>query len=124
MPHPSEHASAREPLGAEESVRLAEAMTAFTAPSRLRILFALTGGERTVDELAEACELTATACSQQLRVLRQLHAVSVRREGRHAHYRLYDHHLADLLAAVRHHGEHRALPAADGSPAPTRAAAR
>ena len=55
-------------------------------------------------------ELTPTAASQQLRVLRQLHAVAVRRDGRRAYYRLFDHHMTDLLAAIRHHGEHRALP--------------
>jgi len=113
MPHPSEHTPAEDPLGTSESEQLAEAMTAFTAPSRLRILFALVDGECTVEELAELCEMKSTACSQQLRVLRQLHAVAVRREGRHAYYRLHDHHMVDLLSAVRYHGEHRALPSTD-----------
>jgi DNA-binding transcriptional ArsR family regulator len=112
MPHPAEHTAAGAPLGPEESERLADAMSAFTAPSRLRILFALLDGERTVDALADRAEVTSTVASQQLRVLRQLGAVAVRREGRRAHYRLHDHHMAELLAAVRHHGEHRASAAA------------
>ena len=82
-------------------------MSAFTAPSRLRLLFALLDGERSVEELAERAGVGPTVASQQLRVLRQLHAVAVRREGRRAYYRLFDHHMADLLAAVRYHGEHR-----------------
>jgi len=116
VPHPSEHRSATEPVDVAESDRLAEAMTAFTAGSRLRLLFALVDGELPVEGLAERCAMTATAASQQLRVLRQLHAVAVRREGRRAYYRLFDHHMVDLLTAVRHHGEHRTLPApaADG----------
>lgn len=111
MPHTSEHTAAGDPLDPAESERLAETMTAFTAPSRLRILFALVDGELTVEALAERAGVTATVASQQLRVLRQLHAVTVRREGRRAHYRLHDHHMTELLTAIRHHGEHRAVPA-------------
>lgn len=37
-----------------------------------------------------------------LLVLRALRMVSVRREGQHASYTLHDHHIAELLAAVRH----------------------
>ncbi|MDX8150200.1 metalloregulator ArsR/SmtB family transcription factor [Patulibacter brassicae] len=106
MPHPSEHRSLSAPLEREEGDRIAEAMSAFTAPSRVRLLYALVAGESTVEELAVAAEVSATVASQQLRVLRQLGAVAVRRDGRHAFYRLRDHHMADLLAAVRNHAEH------------------
>jgi len=124
MPHPSEHTSANEPLELDEAERLATAMTAFAAPSRLRLLFALLDGERSVEQLAERAGLGPTVASQQLRVLRQLYAVTVRRDGRHAYYRLFDHHMADLLTAIRHHGEHRApravpeLPDLQAAPAP------
>jgi DNA-binding transcriptional ArsR family regulator len=106
MPHPSEHRSVSAPLEPEESDRIAEAMSAFTAPSRVRLLYALVDGEAAVEGLAGAAGVSPTVASQQLRVLRQLGAVSVRRDGRHAFYRLRDHHMADLLAAVRHHTEH------------------
>ena len=29
-------------------------------------------------------------------------------DGRHIRYRLFDNHVADLLAAIRYHGEHAA----------------
>src|SRR5215218_3879047 len=106
MPHPSEHAAAERPLAAEEAELLAEAMRAFGAGSRLRLLWVLLAGERTVVELAALTGLTATAASQQLRLLRQARLVAVRRSGRRAYYRLHDHHVADLLAAIRHHHEH------------------
>lgn len=112
MAHPQEHTAANEPLDREESDRIAEAMSAFTAPSRVRLLYALVGGERSVEELATTADVSGTVASQQLRVLRQLGAVAVRRDGRNAYYRLRDHHMADLLAAVRHHGEHDAYPPA------------
>lgn len=106
MPHPLEHEPAARPLESAEAEALAEAMRAFGAASRLRLLWAMLSGERTVEQLAHAAGLTQSAASQQLRLLRQARLVSVRREARHAHYRLHDHHLVDLLAAIRHHHEH------------------
>jgi DNA-binding transcriptional ArsR family regulator len=75
-------------------------------------------GERTVEELVEETGLSSSASSHQLRLLRHARLVAVRREGRHAYYRLHDHHVAALLAAIRQHYEHVhppepvALPAA------------
>jgi|1186.fasta_scaffold86954_2 DNA-binding transcriptional ArsR family regulator len=106
MPHPSEHSDAGRPLGADEAQALAEALRAFGSASRLRLLWALSDGERTVEELAGAVAMEQSAVSHQLRLLRQQRLVAVRRDGRHAHYRLFDHHLPELLAALRHHHEH------------------
>jgi DNA-binding transcriptional ArsR family regulator len=111
MPHPSEHSPASAHLDRDESDRIAEAMSAFTAPSRVRLLYALVEGELTVEALADRAEVSATVASQQLRVLRQLSAVAVRRDGRRAYYRLRDHHMAELLTAVRNHVEHDVHPA-------------
>lgn len=106
MAHPSEHRPAQEPLSAEEAERLAESIRAFATASRLRLLWAMIGRERTVEELALATGLSQSAASQQLRVLRQARLVRVRRNGRHHHYGLHDHHLPELLSAMRHHHEH------------------
>ena len=84
--------------------------------SRLRILYALLAGERSVEELAEAAELPANTVSQQLRMLRSTRLVRVRREGRRAIYALHDPHVADLLTAVRHHAEHAAHGWDEGVP--------
>jgi DNA-binding transcriptional ArsR family regulator len=106
MPHPSEHHPPERPLGAQEAEALAEGMRAFGTASRLRLLWAMLEGERTVEQLARATGLAQSATSHQLRLLRQGRLVTVRRVNRHAYYRLHDHHVADLLAAIRHHHEH------------------
>lgn len=116
MPHPAEHRDADRVLGPEEADSLAEAMRAFGSASRLRMLWALMDGERTVEDLATAVGMEASAVSHQLRVLRQLRLVAVRRDGRHGYYRLFDHHLPELLAALRNHHEH-VHPPITGSPA-------
>src|SRR3954447_1126040 len=114
MPRPAEHRDAARPLGAEEAERLAEALRAFGSASRLKLLWALIDGERTVAQLAAAAGMDQSAVSHQLRLLRQQRLVAVRRDGRHANYRLFDHHLPELLAALRHHHEH-----ADAGAAPS-----
>jgi Bacterial regulatory protein, arsR family len=69
MPHPREHNPAHRPLEPEEAVALAERMAMFATGSRLRILYALLAGERSVEELADAAGLPANTVSQQLRML-------------------------------------------------------
>ncbi len=109
VPHPAEH-ELGEPLSSEEAETLAEAMRAFSTASRLRLLWAMRDQERTVEELVAATGMSSSAASQQLRLLRQARLVAVRRSGRHAFYRLYDHHVADLLTAIRSHHDHTHLP--------------
>lgn len=106
MPHPSEHAPATRPLSGEEAEDLAASLQAFATASRLRILWALLHGERPVDELVQASGLSQSATSHQLRLLRDANLLSSERRGRQIFYRLHDHHLPDLLAAMRHHHEH------------------
>ena len=106
MPLPSEHRPAARPLDTGEAEQLAETMRAFGSATRLRLMLALIDGERTVDDLSRVIEMEMSAVSHQLRVLRSLRLVRVRRQGRNAFYALHDHHVSDLLAAVRHHREH------------------
>jgi DNA-binding transcriptional ArsR family regulator len=106
MPASDEHGSAHVPLGAAEAEALADSMAAFAAASRVRLLYALLERERTVEELADATGITASSASHQLRLLRQASLVVARPEGRRVRYRLHDHHVVDLLVAIRHHAEH------------------
>jgi ArsR family transcriptional regulator, nickel/cobalt-responsive transcriptional repressor len=85
-------------------------MSALAAESRVRVLYALLERERTVEELAGVVEMERSAVSQQLRILRQLRFVVAERAGRWVRYRLHDEHVAELLAAVRHHHERESSP--------------
>jgi ArsR family transcriptional regulator, nickel/cobalt-responsive transcriptional repressor len=120
MPHPLEHSAADRPPEGREASEIAAAMSAFAAESRVRLLYGLLERERTVEQLAGAVEMDPSAVSQQLRVLRQLRFVVAERDGRRMRYRLHDDHVAELLAAVRHHHEHASrgwgAPSAQGTP--------
>src|SRR5215208_1412543 len=103
---------------------MSDTMRALGTPARLQLLYVLLAGEKTVEQLAAAAGLGQSAASHHLRLLRSLRMVAVRREGRHAFYSLHDHHIADLLAAVRHHQEHVHPPAPVEVPATKRAAGK
>jgi DNA-binding transcriptional ArsR family regulator len=93
----------------DESVSaIAETMQALTTPSRVRLLYALRDGERSVNALAEVAGITPAAASQQLRVLRHLKLVVARRSRQSMLYRLHDDHVIALLDEVRNHAEHAA----------------
>jgi DNA-binding transcriptional ArsR family regulator len=106
MPHPSEHGAAERPLVVGEAEAIAETLKALGSPARLRVLVELLAGDRAVEQLAIAAALSPSATSHHLRLLRSLRLVRARRDGRNVVYSLYDHHIVDLLAAVRHHQEH------------------
>jgi DNA-binding transcriptional ArsR family regulator len=85
--------------------RIADVFKLLGDPSRVRIVDALTHGERCVCELASLVGLSESALSHQLRLLRAARLVRVRRAGRLAFYALDDHHVVGLLHDTRKHVE-------------------
>lgn len=72
-------------------------------PNRLRILWALHGGEMCVCDLAALLEASESAVSHQLRLLRQMHLVGNRRQGQVLYYRLNDDHIHTLIQMSLEH---------------------
>jgi ArsR family transcriptional regulator, lead/cadmium/zinc/bismuth-responsive transcriptional repressor len=93
-------------LDQEASVRLAETFKALGDPTRVRIISALCGGEMCVNDLADALDISQSAVSHQLRVLRNLHLVRSRKEGRSVYYALDDEHVLTLFAQGLDHVKH------------------
>ena len=69
-------------------------------PSRLALLEALRGGERTVGELVAATGLSQSNASGHLACLRDCGLVGRRQAWRHVYYRLADARVEDLLRAA------------------------
>jgi ArsR family transcriptional regulator, lead/cadmium/zinc/bismuth-responsive transcriptional repressor len=82
------------PLGNEMSQRLADLFEALADPTRVRIISMLVAGERSVGDLVARLEMSISAISHQLNLLRHLHIVVSRRDGRRIIYRLDDEHVA------------------------------
>jgi len=84
-------------LPADAYARLAELFKAMGDTTRLRILQALAYDEMCVCDLAGYLQVSESAVSHQLRLLRQLHLVTNRREGPVLYYRLDDEHVSLLV---------------------------
>lgn len=93
-------------LTTRDAFRLASVFKALADPTRLRIISALSSGERCVHEMAESLGLNQPAVSHQLRLLRDRDLVRYRREGRHIIYALDDAHVHELFSMAREHLEH------------------
>jgi ArsR family transcriptional regulator len=76
----------------------------FADATRLRILCLLRDREVCVHEIVDALDMTQSAVSHQLRVLRDARLVAHRRDGRHVYYRLADEHVRELLENALSHG--------------------
>lgn len=76
----------------------------FADATRLRILCLLRGREVCVHKIVDALDMSQSAVSHQLRVLRDASLVSHRRDGRHVYYRLADEHVREMLENALSHG--------------------
>jgi DNA-binding transcriptional ArsR family regulator len=81
----------------EHATVLAETFSLLGDPTRTRILHALSVDELCVSDLAHLLELSPSAVSHQLRLLRDRRLVAVRREGKRSYYRLQDEHIRTLV---------------------------
>ncbi|WP_017541175.1 ArsR/SmtB family transcription factor [Nocardiopsis halophila] len=96
-------------LDAATAEKVASTLQALATPSRLLILSRLREGPLPATELADAVGMTQSACSHQLRLLRNLGLVAGERRGRSVVYSLYDHHVAQLIDQALNHVEHLRL---------------
>jgi DNA-binding transcriptional ArsR family regulator len=96
-----------EDMPTDDQVRVAvDAFRMLADPTRVRVLWLLRGGERSVNALAGAVGATPTAVSQHLAKLRLSGLVRPRRDGTHAYYTLTDTHVAQLLEEALFHADH------------------
>ena len=75
----------------------------FGDTTRLRILYALSGSELCVCDLAELLGSSQSAVSHQLQLLRSSRLVKYRREGKAVYYSLDDAHVFSILALGTEH---------------------
>ena len=76
---------------------LAELYKVFGDSTRVKILFALLNNELPVNDIADQLNMTQSAISHQLRILKQSRLVSNRREGKSMIYYLADDHVRTII---------------------------
>lgn len=88
----------------EESLYdLAELFKVFGDTTRIRILYVLFEAEMCVCDIAGILNMTQSAISHQLRVLKQARLVRNRREGKQIYYSLADDHVRTIIGQGMDH---------------------
>lgn len=87
----------KHPCDTEKLYDLAELFKAFGDSTRIRILYTLTEGEMCVQDIADTLNMTQSAISHQLRILKQMSLVKFRRDGKTIYYSLADMHVATIM---------------------------
>ncbi len=87
----------KEALSDETAFELAQFFQALSDTTRVKIISALAHQELCVCDLANLLGLSVSAVSHQLRMLRNLRLVKLRREGRMVYYSLDDKHVGRVF---------------------------
>jgi ArsR family transcriptional regulator len=89
----------------EHLYALADLFKVFGDSTRIRILYALFESELCVCDIAAFLDMSISAISHQLRVLKQAHLVKFRRDGKTVYYSLADDHVRTVLGQGMEHIE-------------------
>lgn len=87
----------------EELYDLADFFKVFGDSTRIKILYVLTYSEMCVCDIAKILNMTQSAISHQLRMLKQMKLVAARREGKTIFYTLADSHIEAILSQGLEH---------------------
>lgn len=93
-------------LHEETIVKLSDIFKALSDPTRLKIINALSNSELCVCDIAAVLNMSQSAISHQLRILRNLRLVKYRKEGKSAIYSLDDDHILQLFNQGLEHVKH------------------
>ena len=88
---------------AETLAGVSELFKVFGDVTRLKILYSLMHSELRVQQIANEVEMSSSAVSHQLRILRQSSLVSSKRAGKTVIYRLADDHVRTMLSQAMEH---------------------
>ena len=97
----------KESIYDEETInRLAQTFKALADPTRLRIIYVLSKQPFCVCDIANLLDMTQSAISHHLRLLRNLRLVKFKKEGKMVIYSLDDDHVLQLFKQGMDHVRH------------------
>ncbi|MCR2044228.1 metalloregulator ArsR/SmtB family transcription factor [Anaerosalibacter massiliensis] len=92
----------------EQKIKLlSEIFKALSDPTRLKIIYVLSKSPLCVCDIAQLLDMTQSAISHHLRMLRNLNLVKFRKEGKMVIYSLDDHHVLELFSQGLDHVNHQ-----------------
>ncbi len=94
-----------EGIAEKELLELADLFKMFGDSTRIKILYDLFGGEKSVSRICEDVEMNQSAVSHQLKALRVAKLIKSRRAGKSILYSLADDHVKTIIAMGKEHIE-------------------
>lgn len=94
-------------LDSEHLIAISDFFKVLGDETRMKIIYALSHEELCVTDLAAALEMTQSAVSHQLKLLRMANQVKSRRDGKSIFYSLDDQHVLDILQEALTHVQHK-----------------
>jgi len=82
---------------------------AASSPKRLELIEVLSQGEKSVEQLATATDISVKLASAHLKELKSAHLAEARREGKNMYYRLMDTRVAEMWVMLRTLADERLL---------------
>jgi len=89
-----------------ENYKALELLKAVANETRLSIINLVKDKELSVNEIACSLEMSQTAISHQLKILKNLNIIKGSRKGKHIYYTISDHHIKNMIAQVYEHVNH------------------
>ncbi len=87
----------------QQMADMAKLFKVFGDSTRMRIMAALNCHEMCVCDIAVLLDMTKSAVSHQLKVLRDNNLVKFQKKGKHAYYSLADDHVREILDVALEH---------------------
>lgn len=100
-----EKTTEHKPMNEDELCDLAELFKIFGDSTRIKILYDLFDGEKSVTEICEDLDMNQSAISHQLKILKVSKLVRSHRSGKAMMYELDDEHVKTIIAMGKEHIE-------------------
>jgi DNA-binding transcriptional ArsR family regulator len=94
-------------MARDTTERLSETFKALGDPTRLRIVYALSKKKLCVCDLSASLDMSQSAVSHQLRILRNLKLVKFEKKGKSVYYSLDDDHILSMFEKCLEHVNER-----------------
>jgi DNA-binding transcriptional ArsR family regulator len=90
-------------LNEDTVIKLSNTFDVLSDPTRVKILHALSSSELCVCDISAILNMSISAVSHQLRILRNMRLVKFRRDGKMVYYSLDDEHILKLFKVAKEH---------------------
>ncbi|MFN4224243.1 MAG: ArsR/SmtB family transcription factor [Fervidobacterium nodosum] len=91
----------------DDLLKLSDFFGLLSESTRLKIILELIGGEKNVSQISKNLNMSQSAVSHQLRILRQGRIVKFRKSGKNVFYSIDDEHVEGIINKAIEHLKHK-----------------